>query len=51
MSFNNYDDIADLYDIYIPAIYDIDFFVKEAKKASGEVLKLISGTRRDFRQH
>ena len=46
MSFNNYDAVADLYDIYVPATYDIDFFVKEAKKTSGEVLELMSGTGR-----
>jgi len=44
--FNNYNVIADLYDIYVPATYDIDFFVREAKKSSGEVLELMSGTGR-----
>ena len=46
MEINNYDYIADLYDIYVPATFDIDFFVSEAKKASGEVLELMSGTGR-----
>ena len=46
MEINNYDYIADLYDIYVPATFDIDFFVKETKKVSGEVLELMSGTGR-----
>jgi SAM-dependent methyltransferase len=44
--FNNYDVIADLYDTYVPATYDIDFFVREVKKTGGEVLELMSGTGR-----
>jgi SAM-dependent methyltransferase len=46
MEINNYDHIADLYDIYVPATEDIDFFVKETTKVSGEVLELMSGTGR-----
>jgi SAM-dependent methyltransferase len=46
MEINNYDYIADLYDIYVPVTFDIDFFVKETKKSSGEVLELMSGTGR-----
>lgn len=46
MKINNYDGIADLYDIYVPATFDIDFFVNETRKASGEVLELMSGTGR-----
>jgi SAM-dependent methyltransferase len=46
MESNNYDIIADLYDIYVPATFDIDFFVKETQKSSGEVLELMSGTGR-----
>jgi len=46
MEFNNYDTIADLYDIYMPATSDIDFFIKETRKSSGEVLELMSGTGR-----
>jgi SAM-dependent methyltransferase len=46
MEFNNYDYVADLYDIYVPVTFDIDFFVKETKKVSGEVLELMSGTGR-----
>jgi len=46
MDINNYDTIADLYDTYVPATFDIDFFVNEANKSSGEVLELMSGTGR-----
>lgn len=46
MKFNNYDTIADLYDIYMHATGDIDFFVQETKKSPGEVLELMSGTGR-----
>lgn len=46
MEINNYDYIADLYDIYVPATFDIDFFVEETKKSSGEVLELMSGSGR-----
>jgi SAM-dependent methyltransferase len=46
MEINNYDYIADLYDIYVPFTFDVDFFVNETKKASGEVLELMSGTGR-----
>lgn len=46
MEVNNYDYIADLYDVYVPATFDIDFFINETKKAKGEVLELMSGTGR-----
>ena len=46
MEINDYDSIADLYDIYVPATFDFDFFVNETKKAQGEVLELMSGTGR-----
>lgn len=46
MEINNYDYIADLYDIYVPVTFDIDFFINETKKAAGEVLELMSGTGR-----
>ena len=46
MKINDYDPIADLYDIYVPATFDIDFFVNETAKAKGEVLELMSGTGR-----
>jgi SAM-dependent methyltransferase len=43
LDFNNYDIIADLYDVYVPVTFDIDFFLKETKKTSSEVLELMSG--------
>ncbi len=43
---NNYDAVADLYDIYVPATFDIDFFLQETKKTAGDVLELMSGTGR-----
>ncbi len=46
MEINNYDIIADLYDIYFPVTFDIDFFVNETQKTSGEVLELMSGSGR-----
>ena len=46
MNINNYDYLADLYDVYVPATFDIPFFVNETKKSPGEVLELMSGTGR-----
>ena len=46
MGINDYDRIADLYDIYIPFTFDVDFFVEETRKTPGEVLELMSGTGR-----
>jgi SAM-dependent methyltransferase len=46
MEINNYDTVADLYDIYVPVTFDVDFFLKETQKISGEVLELMSGTGR-----
>lgn len=46
MEINNYNIIADLYDIYVPVTFDIDFFVNETRKTSGEVLELMSGSGR-----
>ena len=46
MEINNYDHIADLYDVYVPATFDIPFFINETKKSPGEVLELMSGTGR-----
>ncbi len=46
MESNNYDTIADLYDIYMRETSDVDFFVRETKKSPGEVLELMSGTGR-----
>jgi len=46
MEINNYDIIADLYDIFADFTSDIDFFINETKKTSGMVLELMSGTGR-----
>jgi SAM-dependent methyltransferase len=46
METNNYDTVADLYDIYVPVIFDVEFFIKETTKTTGEVLELMSGTGR-----
>ncbi len=46
MDINNYDYIADLYDIYVPVTFDVDFFLQETKKVSGEVLELMAGSGR-----
>jgi len=46
MEINNYDGIADLYDIYVPVTFDVDFFLQETKKVSGEVLELMAGSGR-----
>ncbi len=42
----DYSQIASLYDIYVNTSFDIPFFLEEAKKVSGEVLELMSGTGR-----
>jgi SAM-dependent methyltransferase len=41
-----YDSIADLYDSYVRAEYDLPFFIREAGKVDGEILELMSGTGR-----
>jgi SAM-dependent methyltransferase len=43
---NDYSSVADLYDIYVPATFDLDFFVNETRGSPGEVLELMSGTGR-----
>ncbi len=42
----DYDNIADLYDLYVTADYDIPFFVSETKSVKGPVLELMAGTGR-----
>ncbi len=42
----DYSRIADLYDTYVQTTFDVQFFLKEAKETSGEVLELMSGTGR-----
>lgn len=41
-----YDSIAEIYDLYVTADYDIPFFVSEVRKVSGAVLELMAGTGR-----
>src|SRR5512141_639103 len=41
-----YDRVADVYDTYVVVVFDIPFFVAEARSCSGEVLELMSGTGR-----
>jgi SAM-dependent methyltransferase len=42
----DYDSIAEIYDLYANADYDIPFFVSEARKVKGPVLELMAGTGR-----
>lgn len=43
---NDYDRIAEFYDDYVAADYDVPFFLSEAAKTDGAVLELTSGTGR-----
>ncbi|MBL7128435.1 MAG: hypothetical protein ISS16_05550 [Ignavibacteria bacterium] len=42
----DYEKIARYYDSYVLVDFDIKFFLEEAKKVSGKVLELMSGTGR-----
>ncbi len=42
----DYNSIADLYDLYVTADYDIPFFVSETRPVQGAVLELMAGTGR-----
>ncbi len=42
----HFDRIADLYDYYVTADFDLQFFLEEATKVQGKVLELTSGTGR-----
>jgi SAM-dependent methyltransferase len=42
----DYDNIADIYDLYVTADYDIPFFVSETRPVQGTVLELMAGTGR-----
>ncbi|MDY6991645.1 MAG: class I SAM-dependent methyltransferase [Pseudomonadota bacterium] len=42
----DFDQVADIYDIYVTTQLDVAFFIKEAQQASGAVLELMSGTGR-----
>lgn len=41
-----YGDVADLYDVFAQAAFDIPFYLRQAGKVQGEVLELMSGTGR-----
>ena len=42
----NYEQIAEIYDVYANADFDYDFFRQEARQSPGPVLELMSGTGR-----
>ncbi len=42
----DYDAVADLYDHYVKADFDLSFFLKEARNTKGKVLELACGTGR-----
>lgn len=42
----DYDRVAEIYDFYVTADYDIAFFLQEAANVEGEVLELTAGTGR-----
>lgn len=46
MQINDYDGIADIYDIYVPVNHDIEFFLEETRVMNGPVLELMAGTGR-----
>lgn len=42
----DYDSIAEIYDLYVTADYDITFFLQETANVEGPVLELTAGTGR-----
>lgn len=42
----NYDGIAEIYDLYVTADYDIPFFLQETVNVAGQVVELTAGTGR-----
>lgn len=42
----DYDGIAEIYDLYVTADYDVPFFLKEVEAVKGPVLELMAGTGR-----
>lgn len=42
----DYDSVAEFYDLYVTADYDIQFFLQEAANTAGRVLELTAGTGR-----
>lgn len=43
---NDYSSVADLYDLYVRATFDLAFFEAEVRRAEGPVLELMAGTGR-----
>lgn len=43
---NDYDFVADIYDVYNTASYDIDFYVEKYKSFQGKAIELMAGTGR-----
>lgn len=46
MFINNYDSVADIYDIYNQSDYDINFYMKRYKNFKGRAIELMAGTGR-----
>lgn len=46
MYINNYDSVADIYDIYNQSDYDINFYIKRYKTFKGRAIELMAGTGR-----
>lgn len=42
----DYDSIAEIYDLYVTADYDVPFFVSEVAGVKGPILELMAGTGR-----
>ncbi len=42
----DYDSIAEIYDLYVRADYDVPFFVSEIQRVKGAILELMAGTGR-----
>lgn len=42
----DYDRVAEIYDLYVTADYDVEFFLAEARRADGPVVELMAGTGR-----
>ncbi len=42
----DYDSVAEIYDLYVRADYDVPFFVSEIQRVNGPVLELMAGTGR-----
>src|SRR5688500_12369029 len=42
----DYDSIAEIYDLYVMADYDVPFFLSEIRQVQGPILELMAGTGR-----